>query len=273
MTGPGCSNQTAILFYSHRIESSVLGRFEKLSNEALSSDDVYFLYDATDAADEDIQSVQAVAGDRLRTFEEPNVMSVDYPNPWADPARQELVPGNTDLLFLHFARIEPDYSRYWFIEYDVAYTGNWSEFFKTFRQSKADLIGTTLRSYAHQPDWYWWPSLEPAPDLDRSEWLRGFFPVIRLSDKLLELVAEAYSAGWSGHQEAVLPTVARYHGRKIEDIGGDGPYVRDENINRFYTNSRHAENLSPGTFVYRPARSHPGNQSGMLWHPVKPNQG
>lgn len=273
MSDQSTQTETAIVFVSHTAHKSVIDRFRKLKREARPQDDVYFLYDVTDATSEDQQRAQRVAEEQLRSFVQSHVTDIDYINPWADPTRQGLVPGNVDLLFLYFSQIEPKYSYYWFIEYDVAYTGTWSRLFQAFENSTADIIGTTLYSYEYNPDWHWWQSLETVPEIDRSQWHRGFFPIIRLSQKMLDLVDQGYQDGWSGHAETVLPTLACYRGLDIEDIGGNGPYVRENNLNRFYTNCPDNKDLSPGTFIYRPARPQPGLLSGKLWHPVKPNCG
>jgi hypothetical protein len=56
----------------------------------------------------------------------------------------------------------------------------------------------------------------------------------------------------------------------LEDIGGNGEFVRPENVNRFYTNTPLDEDHAPGSMVFRPARSWTGARRNMLWHPVKP---
>jgi len=270
---PQQTDDTAVAFVSHRVSPSVRTRFRDLVAETPDSHDVYFLYDATDATVEDERAVRQLAGERLRTFVASDITTNPYPNPWADPTRKQLLPGNTDLMFLHFSQMEPAYDRYWFIEYDVVYTGSWRTFFETFDDAPADLLGTTLHPYDRRPNWYWWPSFETPFELDRSEWISGFFPIVRISKELLTHVHEAYLNGWSGHHEAVLPTLANHQKLSIEDIGGDGPYVRDGHTNRFYTNSPSVDFLFPGTFIYRPVRARPNGAPGMLWHPVKPDQG
>lgn len=264
---------TAVVFISHCVSESIRSRFLDLVAETPNSHDVYFLYDATDANAEDERSVRDFAGDRLRTFVTSDITTNPYPNPWADPTRQQLLPGNTDLLFLHFSRMEQEYNQYWFIEYDVVYTSSWDVFFESFDDSTADLLGTTLHPHDRRPDWYWWSSFETPFELNQSEWISGFFPIVRISEELLTHVHEAYLNGWAGHHEAVLPTLANYQGLSIEDIGGDGPYVRDGYTNRYYTNSPSVDFLFPGTFIYHPVRARPGGTPGTLWHPVKPDQG
>jgi len=274
-----CSRMTdgecreAVVFISHTLSEPVLSRFRQLERETAPEKDVFFAYDTTGVNAASRQTTRQLVGDGLRTFEVSQIVDTAYPDPWADSGEKSIVPGNIDLLFIYFSKIEPSYSRYWFIEYDVAYTGPWSEVFQRFKQSTADLLGTTLTPYEHRPNWYWWPSFDPASELDRSKWVRGFFPIVRLSTDAIELLDEGYRAGWTGHYEAVMPTLLHTKGLEVEDIGGTGYFVKSKNRNRFYTNTPDHPTLAPGSFVYRPARPEPGRQSGTLWHPIKPNAG
>ena len=271
LQGDRSRRHVAVAFMTHVLNRPVLDRFEKLDREAPSGMDVYLLLDSTNKHERQLQHAQNIAQGQVVSFDRTEVLDVEFPHPWADPTQRTLLPGNLDLLYLYFASLYPTYSRYWFIEYDVVYTGSWAEVFHTFQDSDADLLGTTLQSHTVRPHWYWWSTFLPEPTIDISEQLCGFFPIIRLSNELLSRLRAGYRAGWSGHSEAVVPTLARYHGLPIEDLGGDGPYVRESNTNQFYTNTPHSERLSPGTFVYRPTRSQPGSIPGILWHPVKPS--
>jgi hypothetical protein len=177
-------------------------------------------------------------------------------------------PGNTDTIFLLFHRQHPQYEHVWGIEYDVHYEGSWSYFFDHFGGSTADLLGTTLGgTFKNVSPKVTDPSGTPLADNDV---VRGFFPVFRLSRRALATLDDAYQSGWSGHAELVWATVLTKEGLEIEDFGGDGIYVKPQNINRFYCNHPSRWSLSPGTFVFRPnvkVLSRPNT----LWHPVKPD--
>lgn len=182
---------------------------------------------------------------------------------------------NLDTVWLDFFGRHPAYARYWFVEYDVAYTGHWSSFFAPLADRSADLLGTTLRRFRAQPGWPWWPSLATGRrhELPDERRIAGFFPVVGLSRRALEVMVKAHRAGWTGHFEVLIPTLLSESGLEIEDVGGDGRFVRTGNVNRFYTNTLATRSGYPGTFVYRPARPRPGLRRQKLWHPVKPDCG
>lgn len=181
----------------------------------------------------------------------------------------KLLPGNGDLMILKFARRNPVYQQIWGYEYDVEFTGPLSVLIGAFADSEADLLGTNLGPphYAWQHD-----NMTSIPDgwpdaQDDVE--RGFFPLFRVSRRLLTEMDKFYRASGDGHYEWSWPYVARARGLVIEDVGGDGPYVAPGNTNRFYTSSPDRRDLYPGTFRYRPAQAQPGRRPNTLYHPIK----
>ncbi|MEA3642640.1 MAG: hypothetical protein VBE63_22250 [Lamprobacter sp.] len=187
------------------------------------------------------------------------------------PLFPKKIPGNADALIFHAIDRLPDYSFFWYIEYDVAFSGDWRLFFQAFEASQADLITTSIRTKAQIPHWPLWRSLSPPPhvELADEQCLRLFLVVGRLSRRLKDQLAPLYQQGWTGHFEALLGTLALQQGLEVEDIGGDSHLTRPENLNRFYWNTPLQNSLSPGTLVFRPFRSAPGEQPNMLWHPIK----
>ena len=263
----------AVLYTTHRFGAAVAGRFRRLLREAPADYEVFLALDVSSAGQAESDRARETAGDRLFAFQPSELADSPYPHPWTLPGSRDLVPGNLGLLHLHFAERQGEFDRIWALEYDVCYTGHWGTLLSSFEGSSADVLGTTLQTRRDRPDWDWWPSLRPTAEIPFEECIRGFFPVLRISRRALDVLDTAYSGGWSGHFEAVLPTAARQAGLEIEDLGGDGPFVRPENRNRHYTNSPLRQGLCPGTFVYRPARRFPGLRRNKLWHPIKPTAG
>jgi len=182
--------------------------------------------------------------------------------------------GHTDLPHLHFYSRRNTFERYWSIEYDVRFSGSWRTFFDAFEDNDADLLTTSVRTAAAHPDWPVWPMLTPPPGtevmLTDAERICSFMPVWRASRQAMEVMDRCYREGWTGHSELTWPTLLHRAGLKIEDLGGHGPFVAPANRGRFYSNTVTNWDLSPGSFVYKPARHGTWWRRDRLWHPVKP---
>jgi len=265
----------AIVITTHFLNDEMISMFHRLQSEAPAVYDV-FLAVNKGKADLSIPDVSDEIKDRLFIFNEASLMSLPYPvkcrpEGWSGKG-WTLNPGNTDLIILAFFLNNPEYDYYWGIEYDVHYEGNWGFFFSRFEGSDADVLGTTLYQ----------ASLTPYKRLDNpivdqngisvplEATTRGFYPIFRLSHRAAMALDTAYRAGWGGHYEMTWATIAKLHGYVIEDIGGDGPYVRPCNKNAFYFNKKSTHTLSPGTFVFKPVFANVSRRENTLWHPVKP---
>ena len=112
-----------------------------------------------------------------------------------------------DVVPMRFFQDRPDYNRYWIVEYDVRFGGDWSSLFEELASSDADVLCTTVQAYADNPDWAHWHTLvtggEEIP-LDRR--VKGFIPFGRVSRRLLDACDARYREGWSGHPEVLWPT-------------------------------------------------------------------
>lgn len=201
--------------------------------------------------------------------------ALPYPGKLA-PFTPENYSGCVDLVPLRFFRDHPHYEHYWIIENDVRFCGDWSSLFAELGASDADLLCTTIQTYAENPDWAHWNTLRAGADeipLERR--VKGFIPFGRVSRRLFEACDARYRAGWSGHSEVLWPTIATQAGMRVEDIGGHGSFTPSARRGRYYYNAAHDWSLFPGTFVYRPCFTEqdiagPSQRfPGWLWHPVK----
>jgi hypothetical protein len=193
-----------------------------------------------------------------------------YPGKSGEPNWHLWLGGHTDLIAMHFMRARPDYDRYWMVEYDVRYTGNWGRMLAELEQEPADLLAPGLLRRTDDPEWYNWPSLQAPIPLADHDTLRAFLPIWRVSAELFRAVDEAYRQGWAGHCEGTWPTIGMAAGLKVADLGGDGEFTPERLRGRFYTNTPRQVHLAPGTLVFKPALYRTGTRRDMLWHPVKP---
>ena len=184
----------------------------------------------------------------------------------ADPL--PLIPGNCDMIVLHFMRAHPEYDALWNWEGDADFTGDLNDFCGPFDRDGGDLACANVRWPIRSWPWSGWrviPESWPA-DFDRP--MRCFLPVCRVSRRFTEALDAFYRAGGDGHHEWSWTYVARVRDLVFEDFGGDGPFVREGRRNRFYLRQRNAD-LFPGTFQALLPMSRPGRRPGKLYHPIK----
>jgi hypothetical protein len=180
-----------------------------------------------------------------------------------------MLPGHCHFPLLRLYMESPGIERLWLVEYDVRFTGKWKILFDHFKTDDADLITCHLRSYDQESRWHWWSSLKPPASAGEVERLRAFLVVARYSAAAMAKLIEMQSAGWFGHQEAIIPTALRHAGLVVRDINDASPAHRARRFYISYSDQNGALEEF-GTLKYRPARAHAGLRSNMLYHPVKP---
>lgn len=137
-------------------------------------------------------------------------------------------------LILHeFLSSEVD--QLWLADEAVWVEGGLEEFQSEFDHIDADLLATLIRNHSEDPEWNWWSSLSASLDEDPLSYgVVALLPLIRLSRAGAEAVLTGLEDGWQGHPEALLPTLVRRAGLKIEDIGGSGSYTPLARVGRWY---------------------------------------
>jgi len=264
---------SAILFHTHIISNDILKEFQNISSESEGIADAYLLCD-----DKNIDITKKVKKYRYFCFNKEGISDLNYPIV-KDEKRKAEVPfkkafqlSNYQLSILKFFLENRDYDYYWYIEYDVRYSGKWSQFFKYFNNNDSDLITSYLRYYKEEPRWPHWYLNHPELTIPESERIRSFNPVMRISNKALTYLHESFLDGWIGHLEVLIPTLLHKNGFELEDFGGSGKFCQNRNINKIYIGSENNEfgNLDHGTMRYRPHPIYLGLRKNKLYHPVKP---
>lgn len=258
--GPAC--RSAFLIYAHDITPRLLGKLAAARRDLAGRCDVHVIGYFPDPVNAPPPFGQDPC---FHAFGSRDMAALSLPH--KGPAPFRIIPGNSDMLFLQFARRFPCYDSFWIMEWDVEFTGNLGDLVAVFEGSSSHLLCTNIRRV--NPGWRHlrmnrWPEGWP-PDPR----LCGFMPFVRFSRELLDQVERFYREGGSGHYEYVWASVATACGLPIEDFGGSGPYVRKGNRNRFYTSTPHTRDMFPGTFRFRPPLRRAGRRRNTLWHPVK----
>jgi hypothetical protein len=269
---PNGTKAQAIVFLTHIESQEINNHFDRLKAQTSHLADVYLCFHRP------IDRGVAV-GDFLVTAADEQSFVFRY----AEKLRNggTIWPGFSDLAYmpaLSGARLA-GYSHIWLLEYDVDYSGRWDAFFAPLSESGADLIGTTFYPRDQCSDWMWWKSLRTPVGVASSHHVRSFLPIVRFSRRMIDCYVHAIQSGeWSGHTEALYPTIALHNGMTIEDMGGNGPYTPQKWRGKNYVNTPAMNgDLVPGTFTPRPptqtayfyAAPETYPLLGYLYHPVK----
>lgn len=165
----------------------------------------------------------------------------------------------------------------WFLEYDVDYSGDWGDFFRQVETMRGDYVATHIRSRDEDPLWPHWQSFAAPPAVEASSHRASFHPIARFSRRMIEAHVRAVEReGWTGHTEAIYPSLAAHLGFAVIDLGGAGRFVPAGWTERFYDAPEKRDMLSE-SFGYRPpvATSYfhedPSQfpARGRLLHPIK----
>ena len=205
----------AVIFQSHVWSAVHTLRYERLRREIGDLADCHILFHAP--ADAELRATIA-AYPEAQFFESEELQQrLGY----RFLREQKIVPGSAHFPILEFSRRHA-YDRYWLIESDVEFSGNWSELIKRTSNSDAHFITSHIRSHAETPSNMWWRSLSAPNDLPTTasgDWrCMAFLPVARFSAQALRAVDQAHQLGWRGHAEALIPSVLRQAGLEMADL-------------------------------------------------------
>ncbi|MGE5546326.1 MAG: hypothetical protein ACM33T_05485 [Solirubrobacterales bacterium] len=253
----------AVLLMTHFVDDAIVALYRRLAGEA-GARDVFVLLNQTDNVN---PSYRIPADVKVFGFTVADLRRLGYPF-----KGRRLRDKDIELFPFTFWKRHPDYDRIWVVEYDVMFTGRWGDLFDAFATDDAGLLATSIHRHRVNPTWPNWPSVRtPEGPPDPARLVRAFMPLYRLTREAYVVLDAAYKRGWEGFYEGIVPGILMEAGLTVEDIGGDGEFVRPANRNRFYTSTPSSNELSPGTFVFRPVRTTPGTEPGRLWHPIKPD--
>ncbi len=249
--------KTCVCFITHSFSPELRRRFETLRRQAPAGADVRILAEKGSEVPPELLPITTFF-EFARLRERPAKVIGD-----------RLVPGNVHLAFLHFRDVEPGYDEYWFIEYDVLFSGDWRTLFDAVTGDRADLIAGEIRSETEVPGWYWWRTLD-FPGRAPGPRVRGFFPMCRISGRALDAVARRVKDRWTGHHEGLIPTALLDAGLTLSDVGGEGSWTPAERRGRFYVGVSTDEcEMLLGTYRCAPPHFGPRLIPDQIYHPVK----
>lgn len=184
------------------------------------------------------------------------------------PIYETLIPGSAHFEHLKFFFDHTNYQYYWFIEYDVEFTGSWRTLIDAFSSHDSDFLSSGIERYDKDKNggWIWWHERN-CVGYDLQCNLRSFNPICRYSSVAMSCLDRYMKHGHSAHSEVMIPTALFQKGLQLRDLGKGGEFS-DSECEDFYT-------LSSGerSMRYRPVFTRLEfafkREENKLYHPVK----
>lgn len=259
---------TLFTIVTHKSDRMVCRHIERVGSQLRDGYKFLVYYDATSGPDLTLP----IDGYQTLSFDFKKIRT-NFPQ----LVRAPVAPGNQYATYVDLLHLYPEVKYFWFVEYDVRFSGNWCEFVDTCNRSRADMLGLHIRRREEIPDWDWWPSIRNEIDPKKElPGIRAFQWVSRLSRDALNLIAKrCMEDGWTGHMEALVPSLLYDAGMRIEEIGGRGPFTPEERRGLYYSSENvvsspsHNGDLGLGSNRFSPPLFLWGIRKNRIYHPVK----
>ena len=154
-----------------------------------------------------------------------------------EPIEETMLPGSCHFPLLRFYTDNPFYQFYWFIEYDVDFTGHWSLLMNDCDNNLSDYDFLSCHVERFDEDrnkyWPWWYRSNDV-GYKLKDCIKGFNPICRFSNAALSFLDHYQKMGYSAHSEVLITTCLYHGGLKIGDFGGKGEFVPKGYEEKFY---------------------------------------
>lgn len=253
----------AVLFIAHFINEDSIAKFLKLNDELSDICDVFWAYHKENEDDKALPDNIC-----FYIFDMGSIKELQY-----EPLYDECIHCNVNYILQRFFKDYSTYERYWSIEYDVIFTGNWLLLINSFIDSDADLISCHIEKYSKDKNgcWDWWkPFIWVDKEIPLEKCVKAFNPIFSLSNKALIFMDEFLKKGNSAHFETLMSTALYNNNFKLVDMGGSGEFTPNMLKNKFYIQGSGTNN---GTMRFRPVYLKEEIEAleikNKLFHPLK----
>ena len=256
-------HKNLIIFVAHFVSEATMARYIRLCRE-LSDEDYDIVWALTASEGSDVKVPSGVSMAVLRPS--------DFRDLQYTPIYGTLVPGSCHFIPLYIFKSQRYYRHYWFIEYDVEFTGDWSVLMDDCDTNLADydfLSCHVARFGEDNKEWTWWHRGNNC-GYPLTECVKGFNPICRYSVRALECLDRHQRKGYSAHSEVMVTSCLYNHGMRIGDIGGTGEFTPQGYRNKYYVQGVGIHN---GTMRWRPPYTMEEIEAlgtkNKLFHPIK----
>jgi len=185
---------------------------------------------------------------------------------------KSLFPGSCHFPLLNYYLSNSNYDYYWFIEYDVWFTGNWSTLVYDCDGNLRDydFLSSHIESFnLNNSSWGWWYKYNNS-GYNYNQCIKGFNPICRYSSNALKFIDKYQRKGYYAHSEVLITTCLFHNGFKIGNFGGISQFTPIDYRNKFYIQGNGVNN---GTIRWRPiykfSEIEESNLMNCIFHPLK----
>ena len=255
-------SKQAVLFLSHVIDEQVLQRFYKLYESS------HFNYDVYLGLHNESNEEPVISYGQLYSFRLIDFATLNY-----SPHGKTLYH-NTNYVMQKFRKDYPIYDYYWFVEYDVVFTGEWAFLFDYYANKRYDFISSHIEFHNETNNqWCWWNRTTWGETiLPKHRLLKSFNPICRYSSAALDFLDKFLQQGVNGHFETIIATALYNYNYSLVDMGEQSAFSEKKEHIHFYLQEKGVNN---GTIRWRPVFTQEEINAlrldNKLFHPVKTN--
>ena len=192
----------AVIFVTYKVDDTIRKHFNQLKNDLSKNNDIdiWIAYNCS-------YSACSIKHDKIFNYNkqliERDGFKLHYY--YYNAADKDFYGHNNDLVMIDLFKNNQEYDRYWFVDYDVIYTGDWNDIITYFDDFEYDFICSNLLMN-HRID----PCFKVYPynvNYDYRNQLHGFTNLMMLSNRALQYLLHIYERGAYGFLEVFFPSV------------------------------------------------------------------
>lgn len=250
-----------VCFITYKNDSTSIKHFQQLQNDLKNNIDVdvYLLYNnSTEKLHNELYEANNVYEFNKQIVEQ-NGFEFHYYY-WIN--KGDFYGHNNELIWLNFYKTHKNYNKYWFIDYDILYTGNWNDIIKECKKHEYDLCSCNIMlRYPIDPSFKY--HVKDTYKFNHKKFLHAFTPIVAFSNNTMNYLINVYDDGNFGFCETFIPSILYYNYDNFKILNlNDLGFVEDYKV----TENDYYSSMSPTDYKIQDIVNFKPN---ILYHAVK----
>lgn len=261
---------SAVCFVTHYVDKYVERQIQRLYDELGDREDLklFIMYNLNDEHTNDYDFTKWSDKIEAWKFDEAKLDELRLPYKEGFDNRDRWQ--NPEMPMLGFWKEhQGEFWRFWFIEYDVWFNGDWNVFFDRYKplNCKTDLLASHVRKT--EDSWYWKGKYnDPNGEITDDMVWNSFNPIIGVTDRLISYLYSCYEKGMTGYFEAMFAICVNHFNKYAK--GERDRAMKMENLDFVFEQGAGEVSISSVRYT-PPVYSYELVQENVLYHPLKSN--